>query len=270
MIRLPQVLLDPAAAAGLAAFQTEVDQAAGYELRVSEAKRLFSLRNKPSNSVFSEVRRKLTEMCSGAMRCAYCEDSARDQVEHIAPKDWYPERVFVWENYVYACGPCNRRKSNKFALFSQTSGQRIDLTRSRNDPVVPPEPGDPLLLNPRAEDPSTWLMLDLAGTFYFVPSAARGTREYERAEYTIDLLGLNGRDELPVARAGAYGNYRARLREYIQRKGAGAAQPELGRLRQGLIQSNHPTVWREMVRQQGSIPELRGLFAQAPEALGWQ
>jgi uncharacterized protein (TIGR02646 family) len=269
MIRLPDVNLDAQTAAKLAGYQAEVDAAGSFPRKVEEAKRLFSLRNKPSNAVFSLVRKKLTEMCSGAMRCVYCEDSARDQVEHMAPKDFYPERVFRWDNYVYACGRCNRPKNNKYAVFARSTGLRVDLQRRAGDIPVPPEDGDPLLLNPRLENAFGYMQLDLLGTFYFVEIAPAGSRDFQRANYTIELLGLNDRDELPVARADAYGNYRARLREYVHHKQTGAAALELDRLREGILQSNHPTVWREMVRQQNNIPELKVLFDQAPEAKNW-
>ena len=32
---------------------------------------------------------------------------------------------------------------------------------------------------------------------------------------------------------------------------------------------SHPTVWREMQRQQQLMPELETLFSHAPEALTW-
>jgi len=255
--------------AKLAEYQSEVNKSAVFAERVKEAKRLFPNRNKPANPVFAEVRRKLTEMCFGAMRCVYCEDSARDQVEHIAPKDWYPEVVFAWENYVYACGRCNRPKNNKYAVFSKTTGARTDLKRGKNDPVLPPETGDPLLLNPRNDDAMQYMQLDLAGTFIFVETGAEHTPGQQRAAYTIEILGLNDREELPVARLQAYGNYKARLQEYVVKKNAHAPQAELDKLRDGLMTSNHPTVWREMVRQRDGIPELAPLFAQAPEAALW-
>jgi hypothetical protein len=208
-------------------------------------------------------------MCPGAMRCVYCEDSALDQVEHIAPKDWFPELVFVWDNYVYACGPCNRWKSDNFAVFVHATGQLTHLERERNAPVLPPEPGDPVFLNPRVDDPLAYLQLDLLSTFYFGPILPLSTREGQRADYTIEVLGLNERDELPVARADAYENYCARLAVYVYEKAHGAAQSELNWLRDRLLRSNHPTVWREMVRQQATIPKLSDLFVQAPEALVW-
>lgn len=92
-------------------------------------------------------------MCSGSRRCLYCEDSCADEVEHIKPQDLYPEFVFVWENYLYACGPCNGGKNNAFAVFDPATGATIIVTRKRGDPVTPPAVGTDVFINPRTEDP---------------------------------------------------------------------------------------------------------------------
>ena len=47
----------------------------------------------------------------------YCEDSVGDEVEHHRPKNLYPDHTFLWDNYLYACGPCNGPKNNRFAVF---------------------------------------------------------------------------------------------------------------------------------------------------------
>ena len=46
----------------------------------------------------------------------YCEDSVADEVEHFRPKDLYPDVVFAWRNYLYACGQCNGGKNNRFSI----------------------------------------------------------------------------------------------------------------------------------------------------------
>ena len=126
----------------------------------------------------------------------------RRQVEHIQPKDLYPCLVFVWTNYVYACGHCNRGKTNKFAVIS---GDRlVDVTRPRGGPVVPPEPGAPAFLNPRVEDPLRFLDLDLEDTFTVVARYDLPDIDRERTDFTIDTLKLN-RDVLRKARATALG-----------------------------------------------------------------
>ena len=121
-------------------------------------------------------------MCSGAQRCVYCEDSVGDEVEHIQPKDLYPSLVFVWTNYVYACGRCNGGKSNKFAVIS--GNHLVNVTRPRGSPVVPPPTGAPAFLNPRIEDPLDFLDLDLEGTFLVLARDGLPDVDRERTEFT--------------------------------------------------------------------------------------
>jgi hypothetical protein len=87
------------------------------------------------------------------------------------------------------------------------------------------------------------MMLDLRDTFEFVPTAARNSREFERAKYTIELLRLNLRDDQKVARREAYGNYRARLVEFIHRRDSGVARKRLDLSIAAMGRIAHPTVW---------------------------
>jgi uncharacterized protein (TIGR02646 family) len=269
MIRLPAVSLQTAVAARLAAFQAGIDSSRSYAEAVAEAKRLFGLRNTRQNKTFQAVRAALATMCSGARRCCYCEDSCADEVEHIKPKDLYPHLVFTWENYVYACGPCNGPKNNKFRIFHPRAGTVLDISRKVGDPVRKPPHGDPLLINPRHEDPLGFLELEMDRTFYLLPRLGLRRRDRQRAEYTIELLHLNDRDLLPRARRNAFGSFRARLVEYERKKRQGVAATILQNLVKDLLQSPHPTVWAEMKRQRNDYVELDGLFRDVPEALNW-
>ena len=269
MIRLPDVALPDETAKRLHEYQTQVDAKPTYAEQVAEAKDLFRNRNTKTNAAFQIVRQKLDEMCFGARRCAYCEDSAADEVEHVRPKDLYPEHVFRWKNYVYACGPCNGPKGNGFAVFEEGTGEFRDVTRRRNDPVEPPVAGDEVLIDARSEDPLEYIELDLSGTFLFLPALDGDDRSIKRADYTIELLRLNERDLLIDARRQAFGSYVARLHQYRQRKFDGADRAELERLVDGVRSMNHPAVWQEMKRQRHLHQELRGLFEDTPEALDW-
>jgi uncharacterized protein (TIGR02646 family) len=268
MIRLPKVKIPPDTLLQLGNLQHKIDKLQKYGDKVSTAKRLFSSSNRPTNPAFAQVRASLTRMCSGARRCAYCEDSGADEVEHIKPKDLYPEAAFVWGNYVYACGPCNGPKNNKFAVFN-AKGDLVDVTRRRGVPPIEPEAGSPALINPRWEDPLKFMALDLRDTFLFLPIKPKGDRDYIRADYTIKILRLNDRDFLLRARREAYDSYRARLSEYIRERDKGEPKKRLNYRIKALKRMQHPTVWREMKRQQDKIPNLRQLFTDAPEALRW-
>lgn len=266
MLHLVDPGLDAATAKGLQRYQAKVDAAGNYRSKVEEGKKLFSRYNRKTNPVFKTVRACLASMCSGARRCGYCEDSAADEVEHFKPKALYPEVVFVWKNYVLSCGPCNGAKISQFAII-QGNGL-VDVTRGQNAPILKPQNGAPAPINPRIEDPLNFLDLEITDTFQFLPREGLSQLDEGRAEYSIKLLKLN-RDVLLEARRDAYRSYRARLREYRDIRDNGASNRELRTLRHAIITSSHPTVWCEMLRQQSTIPELRNLFLDVPEALNW-
>src|ERR1022692_1919930 len=110
MIRIPHVDLSEPAHSALIALQAEIDAVPIYADRVKLARDRFKVENRVENATFGVIRRTLASMCAGACRCMYCEDSAANEVEHFRPKTFYPELVFVWLNYLYTCGPCNRVK----------------------------------------------------------------------------------------------------------------------------------------------------------------
>ncbi|MBL0018808.1 MAG: HNH endonuclease [Bacteroidetes bacterium] len=66
---------------------------------------------------FVDIKDCLAAMCPGRMRCCYCEDSAAEGIDHIAPKALFPQSTFAWSNYIYACAVCNKKKSDTWALF---------------------------------------------------------------------------------------------------------------------------------------------------------
>lgn len=259
-------------------FQDDIGKKATFAEKSAEAKRLFSLRNNKKNPVFKEVKACLAKMCNSTRRCVYCEDSIGDEVEHIFPKDLYPDKCFSWENYVYACGPCNGPKNNMFAVFKQSDGQFIEVNPTRGTPASQPPPGEAVLINPRIENPLDFAILDLLGTFKFYPLPGLDPKNKKRAEYTYDIvLRLNHEEREPLrqARVNAFENYSSRLFKYVYSKNSGASQNKLDELIDGIKRENHPTVWKEMQRYYriGKLDEvntnLKQLFDNAPEALTW-
>jgi uncharacterized protein (TIGR02646 family) len=212
------------------------------------------------------VRETLAEMCPGARRCGYCEDSLADEVEHIKPKNLYPELTFVWENYLYACGPCNVPKNNRFAVFS--NGDIIEIGGKNRIPGVEPIEGQPVFLNPRAENPLDYIELDLLGTFLFIASGEENSEHYKRGKYSIKVLGLNDRG-LPKGRRQAYKWYRALLNEYADELEKGAGADRLEQLKKDILEMDRPAVWREMQRKKDLIPDLKTLFERAYGAEHW-
>jgi uncharacterized protein (TIGR02646 family) len=269
VLRLLDVPLSDAALSQLDSWQAEVTAFVSYADRVEAAKQRFLQRNTPRNKTFATVRRALEQMCTGTRRCGYCEDSEADEIDHLWPKELYPELAFAWRNYLYACGRCNRSKSYQFAVFPRGTRRPVEVSRHPGDAIRPPRKGTAVLIDPRYEDPMAFIELDLQGTFIFVPVARKGSRDYERANYTLRILRLNDREVLREAREEHFGAYRARLKEYIALRERGAPKETRERHMQAIRRAAHPTVWKEMQRQHRRHPELLQLFLQAPEALGW-
>jgi hypothetical protein len=242
------------------------------------AKEIFPKKNTRANKVFKEIKKCLTGMCNSTRRCVYCEDSFADEVEHIYPKDIYPDKCFSWDNYVYACGPCNGPKNNKFAVFNTANGNFTHVNPPRGTAAAKPPKGDAAMINPRVEDPLKYAILDLTGTFKFITKPGLNVKDAKKADYTYnDVLRLNHEEREPLrqARENAYSNYKDRLFAYVTKKNAGAAPQRLDKMKDNLQNENHPTVWKEMQRYYNdkllSIvdAELKALFDAAPEALTW-
>ncbi len=272
MIRLLKVNLEIGARNQLDAWQKDLNGVSTYPSRVEKGKALFKARNIKGNETFQRVRTALRQMCGGSVRCAYCEHSTPDEVEHIWPKDLYPARVFDWFNYLYACGICNGRKLNHWCV-SDASGASREFKRSRAERDAgnygPPPDGAPLFIDPRDEDPLRFLCVDLIDTFWVLPRRGLSDRDEERATWTITKLELNLREDLVDARANHYLAYIDRLRQHIAERDHGASHDELTPRIEGIRRMDHPMVWREMQRSRATLPSVGLLFAQAPEALAW-
>lgn len=265
MIRLADLDLPEPTANQLTAWQTAIDRLPAYPDKVEQAQRQFKLRNKAMDPTFRTIREHLDALCYGERRCTYCEDSCADEVEHVRPKALFPEQVFVWRNYVYACGSCNGLKLNNYPRL--IGAVERNLARRRSDPIVPPPPGIDLLIDPRVENPAEYFVMDLR-TGMIVPRGVLGGIPRQKAEQTLNVLQLN-RALLQRARKQQVRNYVARLREYIRlRDEDECADAEA--YAESICTMGHPMVWNEIRRHQANEPALHRLFVQAPEALTWE
>lgn len=266
MLRLPSRPLPAEALSGLNTLQTAVDGAGNYAACIAEGKRLFDKHNKPKDKIFSAVRAELALISANVLRCCYCELSEIDQVEHVFPKDLFPQMCFTWDNYLYACGPCNRRKSNKWWTFDGVTGVASEFTRPRGTPPLPPPP-NPLFISPRIDNPLDFLFLDTLDTFEFAPSDDHPGQTRYRAEKTILMLDLN-REPVRKARENAFFAYARILESYVAAKDTGNVQT-MSANRTGLLSQPHPTVWEFMKMHRIFHDQLKEMFERAPEALGW-
>lgn len=267
MVQLPDVTLSQRAQRWLLSWQAEIDSLPTFEAKVAFVEQHWANRNRGSNRTFQEIRRVLRGACSGNLGCPYCETSVGKTIDHFRPKAIYPELTFVWANLIPACSDCQSVKGSRFRICRQDTGGHEDLSLGTE-----PAAGVALLINPREEDPSEFLELDLA-TGEFLERAVEGTPEYARASYTLQLLELNARNELRRARQKAYRTFRLHLEEYAQYKEAEAPEVELNQLCNALLALNYQAVWEEMKRQvrlyPNFYPELTSLFQRVPEAFDW-
>jgi len=96
-------------------------------------------KNARTTKTMKRVAGILARMSGKRSRCMFCGDSRGMDIEHFWPVVPYKDRTFLWENLLWACSECNRKKGNRFDL----------------DPA-----GRPLLIDPTAEDPWDFLFFD--------------------------------------------------------------------------------------------------------------
>lgn len=71
----------------------------------------------------------LATMTGVRRRCMYCEDSRGTDIEHHWPKSKYRKMLFLWDNLLWVCASCNRKKGNQFELAADGSPLLIDPTK---------------------------------------------------------------------------------------------------------------------------------------------
>ena len=69
---------------------------------------------KPSDSRWQDFSGELSSRFHG--NCGYCEEyAASSGVDHFRPKCRFPELVYAWSNWVFACNQCNvKNKKDKW------------------------------------------------------------------------------------------------------------------------------------------------------------
>lgn len=267
MLGIPPVACPTEATAHLTAIQAEIDGKTDFHERVDHANACWASRK--NNAAFDAIKVALNNMRAGKFYCCYCETNTTCPIEHIYPKSLFPERAFVWENYLPVCGRCNSEvKGDKWAIFDP-SGVFIDVTPPKGPSAprrTPPPAGTPVFLDLRQENPLDLITLDFAD-FRFLPLATLSATDQKRVEYTVEtVLNLNEPD-MCKARSTGYGNIRHRFDEYLSRRNL--TNPAIEQKAKAIFHDfQHPTVWKEMQRQH-THPWFARLFQQAPETLSW-
>lgn len=138
--------------------------------RKAESDRLWtSAKQNQARNQLQRIQKKLQDMCSGLDRCMYCEDSQATAIEHFWPRNLSPQGTFVWENLLFACAHCN--SNEKRSQFPQDAN------------------GQPLLIDPTAEDPLHHLVL-VPLTGKFEPRIDADGQQSPKGRQSIDTYGL--------------------------------------------------------------------------------
>lgn len=138
--------------------------------RKTESDRLWkSAKQNQARNQLQPIQKKLQDMCSGLDRCMYCEDSQATAIEHFWPRSLRPQGAFIWENLLFACAHCN--SNEKRTQFPQDAN------------------GQPLLIDPTAEDPLDHLVL-VPLTGKFEPRIDADGQQSPKGRKSIDTYGL--------------------------------------------------------------------------------
>jgi uncharacterized protein (TIGR02646 family) len=148
-------------------------------------------------------------MAGERQRCMYCVDSLGADIEHFWPKTPHPHRMYVWENLLLVCTDCGRKKGAQFPLTPH---------------------GEPLLIDPSAEDP--WEFLD------FEPETGNLTARFllsmegysAKGETTVNVLHLDKREGVAAGYRKTYGHLCKRVTDWTNQNLADDYLEQLGKV----------------------------------------
>ncbi len=124
---------------------------------------------KPVDSRWRDFHDELEWRFSGL--CAYCEEICKGEVDHFQPKSRFPESVYVWSNWLFACHDCNHSKGEKWPDYGYV------------DPCA------------ESERPECYFTFDTL-TGEMLPKRSLSPDERDQAQRMIDDLNLNARQHL--------------------------------------------------------------------------
>ncbi len=295
-VQIDESVLKPRTRNTLASNQKMLDNVplAEWDRKVFLADKKWSKRPK---AAFADVFKNLLEASPGKRFCCYCQHDRAKEVEHIFNKKLFPERTFIFSNYVLTCHYCNGKKQDAFAVFKVDDPDAVTIF-PKAGPKTIPESTSNVFIDPRNEDPMDFFVLNLSTGYLEIPFD-EASKEYKKAQYTLDLLELNIDRELPDLRKSAVQDYISDLDKYIKARESSSyselaqfvpwelfpidTNVELQDCKQIVInhwfhrvQTRHfPTIWEEMKRQFGlnptyfgaRHPQIAALLSQVPELL---
>ena len=269
--------------------QDRVNALSIFASKADKAKKLWSYKGgKKGVAAFAIIRTILTGMCVAVEVCNYCEQNEANDIEHIAPKSFFPERAFVWDNYLLACKQCNTGYKLDKCHTLDNNGNLYDVERG-DEPIHK----NIAFINPRTENPNDFMILNMSTyEFEILPDLDRAKEN--KALMTLDILKLNERDSLIQSRKNAVNYFYNRIERLVKILHAKtneeiveiltpADKPidkrkKLSVNQQGLKESfkkdiqthQHPSVWYAIKTIENKVNQKwQRLFEQFPEALNW-
>jgi uncharacterized protein (TIGR02646 family) len=285
------VPLSEAASDVLDQLRKKIEQVIPFQQKVEEAQLLW--KSKESNiagkNAFTEVRALLKKMCVSVEVCNYCEQNEASDIEHIAPKSFFPEHTFNWNNYLLAFKQCN-------------TGYKLDqcfVIDNLDEVIAVPRKSEPLFkeiafINPRIENPNRFMILDTKFTFKFFVFDYLSLKDKNKAKKTIEILCLNERDTLIEARKSSAQYFYQRL-ELLSRILKASSNEEIefmlspydnlidsnnpidqvkktikNGFKKDILEHQHPSVWFAIKEiESKTTPKWKKLFDEIPDALFW-
>lgn len=278
--------------AHLSSEQRKVDAQVSFATRAAKAKSLWDNKNSTlsKKTKFEAIYQTLAGMCISVGICNYCEANEANDIEHIYPKAFFPERAFVWENYLLACKSCNTHwKLDKCYILAGCAS--TILARG----AAPAAGSEIAFINPRVENPNEYWYYDtLTHTFVIWPDTHIECEAQEKAKRTLEILGLNIRDTLLHSRRAAYNGFFDMLSR-LQRAKQATTHDELAAcfypdgsdfvdfaravadqqidfensIRQAIQKSRHQTVWYAIKTYCKNQPRWKPVFDVIPAAADW-
>lgn len=210
MIQLATSKLTDETNAELRRLQNEIDAKVGFASKAAKAKSLWKS-STSNNNAFTEIKEKLISISISVEICNYCELSENNDIEHVYPKSFFPDKTFVWENYLRVCKQCNtgQKLDSFYVLDAEHEPQKLERG-------IEPPYNDVAFINPRIEDPSRFMVLNLqAFVFDVLPIPILTKKEKKKAEKTLEILELNTRPALIASRENSYEFYYLKLEKLV-------------------------------------------------------
>lgn len=134
--------------------------------------------NNPDDASLVELKRSIKDHYLTIQKhtCPYCKQSievghhAVWDIEHIVPKDQYPEFMFSPLNLCVSCKDCNTEKSNKNVL------------KNKRRKTLPTKSEDYLIIHPNIDEYDRHITI-LKSSMFYIPLDSKG-------KSTIEICGL--------------------------------------------------------------------------------